>query len=136
MLFFAAVCTTTAQSSNAVDMFKNHINKMVTKVEKAENPQDKRELLNTSFDKLLTSFDKVENMSMLSSSDLASLNKLKSNITEKKDELNGADGFKAVPDNQLNNFANYVQQDLEQANSTITISVTVLLLIIIIIILL
>jgi hypothetical protein len=40
-----------------------------------------------------------------------------------------------VADSQLGHFANYFQQDLEQAN-TVTISITVLLLIIILVVLL
>ena len=136
MLFFAAVHTATAQSGDAVEMFKKHINGVVQKVEKAESPDKKREILNSSFDKLLTSFKRVEKMKTLSSADQAAINKLKNNITEKKNELNGLNGYKKVNNNQLNNFANFVQQDLEQADSTITISVTVLLLIIIILLLL
>lgn len=136
MLFFAAVHTTTAQSGNAVEMFKKHVNGVVQKVEKTESPAEKRKILNSSFDKLLTSFNRVEKMKTLSSADQSALNKLKNNITEKKNELNGLNGYRQVENNQLNNFANFVQQDLEQADSTITISVTVLLLIIIILILL
>ena len=136
MLFFVATQSSHAQSNDAMTMFKNHINTVVKKVEKAEKPAKKRALLNNSFDKLLSSFNRVEKMRMLSSSDQAALNKLKGNITEKKNELNGMKGFKRVPNNQLNNFANFVQQDLEQADQTVTISVTVLLLIIIIILLL
>lgn len=136
LLMFTAVHTAAAQTQNAVDMFKNHVNTVVQKVEKAEQPARKRALLNRSFDKLLTSFDRVESMQALSGADQSALNKLRANITEKKNELNGLAGFKRVPDSQLNNFANFVQQDLEQADSTITISVTVLLLIIIILLLL
>lgn len=136
MLFFTAVNTASAQSNKAVDMFKEHINKVVQKVKVEENPQEKRELLNTSFDKLLNSFNKVENMKVLSQADQSAINQLKRNITEKQNELNGQNGYKRVQNNQLNNFANFVQQDLEQADSTVTISVTVLLLIIIILLLL
>lgn len=136
MLFFAAFNTASAQSDRAVDMFKEHINKVVQKVKVEENPQEKRELLNASFDKLLNSFNRVENIKVLSKADQSALNNLKRNITEKQNELNGLNGYKRVQNNQLNNFANFVQQDLEQADSTVTISVTVLLLIIIILILL
>jgi hypothetical protein len=40
-----------------------------------------------------------------------------------------------VSDGQLNNFSNYVVQDMEQADQVITISVVTLLLIIILIVL-
>ena len=136
LLFFAAVHTATAQSNDAISMFKKHINGVVDKVEKAESADKKRELLNTSFNKLLSSFDRVEKLKSLSNSDQAALNGLRSNIMEKQKELNGIDGYRRVPNNQLNNFANFIQQDLEQADETITISVTVLLLIIIILLLL
>lgn len=136
ILLFAAVHTSVAQSQNAVDMFKEHVNKVVQKVEKTESPAKKRALLNASFDKLLTSFERVQQMRPLSENDRAALNKLKNNITAKKNELNGLAGYKRVPDSQLNHFANFAQQDLEQADSTITISVTVLLLIVLILLLL
>lgn len=136
MLFFAAVHTASAQSNKAVNMFKEHINNVVQKVKVEENPQEKRELLNASFDKLLNSFNKVESMKVLSQADQSALNQLQNNITEKRNELNGLNGYKRVQNSQLNNFANFVQQDLEQADSTVTISVTVLLLIIIILLLL
>lgn len=136
LFFFAAVQTGYAQSNNAVDVFKKHINKVVQKVKAEENPRAKRELMNESFDELLNSFTRVENMAMLSKADQAAINELKNNITRKKNELNGTQGFKRVQNNQLNNFANFVQQDLEQADTTVTLSVTVILLIIIILLLL
>ena len=133
---FMALQNAHAQSENAIDMFKKHINKVVQKVEKAHDPSVKREVLNDSFDDLLNSFARVENVKTLSSADQTAMNKLKNNITQKRNELNGLNGYKRVQNNQLNNFANFVQQDLEQADRTITISLTVLLLIVIILILL
>lgn len=91
--------------------------------------------MNHSFDKMLKAFDKVGNIKMLSKSDQAAINRLSNNIEQKKYELNGTHGFTRVSNSQLNDFANYVQQDIEQAN-TVTISVTVLLLVIILIVLL
>jgi cobalamin biosynthesis protein CobD/CbiB len=136
LMLFVAVQAATAQSSKGVNMFKNHINKVVQKVKKTPNPQEKRQILNHSFDKLLTAFKKVKHIKKLSVSDQMALNKLSENISQKKYELNGTNGYQQVSDKQLNNFANYVQQDVEQASATITISVVVLLLIVIIIILL
>ena len=134
--FFTATTITAAQNNHAATLFKEQINKMVQKVEKADTPKKKREILNTSFDKLLTAFEKVKDMKTLSKADQAALHKLALNITQKRNELNGLAGFKRVENSQLNNFAHFVQQDLEQADSTVTISVTVLLLIIIILLLL
>jgi hypothetical protein len=136
IIFFTAAHISVAQNNDPVDRFKEQVNFVVQKVKEAETPKKKRAFLNSSLNKFLTSFERVENMNVLSETDQAALNSLKNNITEKKNELNGLNGFNRIPDNQLNNFANFVQQDLEQADSTVTLSVTVLLLIVIVIILL
>lgn len=125
-----------AQNSDATAKFKKYINNVVQKVEKAESPDQKRKILNESFDNMVSAFDKVASMQGVSQTDKKAISKLKTDIIEKKNELNGLNGFAGVKDNRLNNFANYVQQDMEQADETITISVTVLLLIIIILLLL
>jgi septal ring factor EnvC (AmiA/AmiB activator) len=136
LLVFVAVHTAAAQSNKAVDMFKSHINKVVQKVKKAPDLQKKRQILNHSFDNLLAAFKKVRHIKKLSANDQIALNKLGENINQKKHELNGTNGYQRVSDKQLDDFANYVQQDTEQAAATITISLVVLLLIVIIIILL
>ena len=125
-----------AQNSNPTEKFKKHINSIVEKVEEAEEAEEKRTLLNDSFDDLITAFERVENMKAISQKDREAIANLKANITEKKKELNGLDGYAGIKDNRLNQFANYVQQDLEQADETITISLTVALLIVIILLLL
>lgn len=125
-----------AQANDASTKLKKYINTMVHKVEKAEEPAQKRAIMNDSFDKMIKAFEKVGSMKHVSEEDRSGIAGLKSIITDKKDELNGLNGYDAVKNNQLNNFANYVQQDLEQADKEITISVTVLLLIIIILLLL
>ena len=125
-----------AQATDATAKFKKYVNNVVQKVEKAESPQQKRDILNDSFDNMIQTFDKVSNMNAVSEKDKAAIAKFRSTILEKKNELNGNNGFAAVKNNQLNNFAHYVQQDLEQADETVTISVTVLLLIVIILLLL
>lgn len=143
ILFFAVFFTvqTVAVGSDSddrdytLDVFKQYINTMVERVEQAESPDDKREILNDSFEKMLSAFDRAKEMDIVSPMDKAAVKALKANIQEKKNELNGSEGYRRVADNKLNNFANYVQQDLEQAD-TITISATVLALIIIILILL
>lgn len=123
------------KAGDAESMFKKHINKMVESVEKAETPDSKREILNDSFDDLIGAIEKVEGMRAVSETEKQGLQVFKEDIQNKKDELNGNNGFSAVPNNSLNNFADYVQQDLEQAD-TVTIGVTTLLLIIIILLLL
>lgn len=84
---------------------------------------------------MIGAIEKVEGMRAVSETEKQGLQVFKEDIQNKKDELNGNNGFSAVPNNSLNNFADYVQQDLEQAD-TVTIGVTTLLLIIIILLLL
>jgi hypothetical protein len=135
LILFGGLNMAAAQNTKGADMFKKHINKVVHRVEKAKKPQKKREILNHSFNRLLKAFNRVGEIKALSESDQAALNKLSNNIQQKKYELNGTHGYNRVADNKLDHFANYFQQNLEQAN-TITISVTVLLLIIILVVLL
>lgn len=123
------------QSDEATGKIKTYINNVVQKVEKTEDPDQKRAILNESFDRMVDAFERVESMSSISAKDKEGIAVLRKDVHEKKNELNGEEGYKKIADKQLNNFANYVQQDMEQAN-TITISVTTLLLIIIIILLL
>lgn len=138
-VFFSAimllnVSASTAQINDPVKAFKGYINDMVEKVEHAETPEMKRTIMNDTFDELLSAFEQVEAVKDLSSKDHKALNKLTKSVTAKKNELNGMAGYKKVPADKLNNFANFVQQDIEQAE-TITISLVVALLIVIIIIL-
>ncbi len=125
-----------AQSSDAHDKLKTEINKMVENVKEAETAVEKREILNTSFDKLITAFNRVESMNRVPESDKKALADFKNTIQEKKDELNGTNGYERVPDSQLNDFAQFAQQDIEQADRVVTISLTTALLIIIILLLL
>ncbi|MCB0287262.1 MAG: hypothetical protein KDE57_11445, partial [Calditrichaeota bacterium] len=60
----------------------------------------------------------------------------KATLQDKQDELMGNNGYERVSDAQLNAFSDYVVQDMEQADKTISISLVSALLIVIIIILL
>lgn len=135
LLFTATFLTLQAQSTDAHDKLKAEINKMVENVEDAETAVEKREILNTSFDNLIAAFDRVQSMERVPESDKEALAGFKNTIQEKKNELNGNDGYEKVPDSELNDFAQFAQQDIEQADRIITISVTTALLIILILLL-
>ncbi len=137
LLLFTAISTPLhAQSPDAHDKLKKEINEMVENVQEAETAVEKRTILNRSFDNLVTTFDRVSAMEQVPESDKKAIADFRNTIQEKKDELNGADGYEKVPDTQLDEFADYVQQDIEQADRVITISLTTALLIIIILLLL
>ena len=75
----------------------------------------------------------VRSSPLVSKADRAGLDRLKAALQEKQDELAGTNGYARVADDQLNAFSDYVVQDMEQADRTITISVVTALLIVIII---
>jgi hypothetical protein len=114
---------------------KKHINSVVEKVEEAQEPVQKRTILDGSLEEMIEAIDKVSEKNSVSDSDKKGLAVFKENLEDRRNELNGLNGFKKVPANQLNHYANFIQQDMEQADA-VTISVTTALLIIIILLLL
>ena len=115
---------------------KKYFSNTASEVKAADNAVEKREILNESFNNMSKILDKVLSLELISENDRAGIKQYKATLQEKQNELRGSNGYDRVPDTQLNNFANYVVQDMEQADTTITISVVVLLLIIILIVLL
>lgn len=115
---------------------KEHIREVVQDVKAAPTAERKRELLDARLREIMTALDRVETMTRLSPSDQEGINALRARLQEKIDELNGQNGYEAVPASQLNSFADYVQQDFEQADNTLTISLTTALLLLILIVLL
>ncbi len=121
---------------NPHDRIKAHVRDIVQEVKAAPTASEKRAILDEELRDIVTALDRVERMADLSAQDAAGIDALRSRVQAKIDELNGQNGYEAVPASQLNTFADYVQQDLEQADNTITISVTTALLILILVILL
>jgi len=123
-------------NADAKGELKQYFSKAADKVKATENADEKREILNEAFNSMSKILDKVLSSELISESDYAGIEQYKATLQEKQNELEGSNGYERVQDRQLNSFANYVVQDMEQADSTITISVIALLLIIIIVILL
>ena len=124
------------QLAEVENKFKEYINNVVEKVQEAENPEEKRIILNKSFNKMFKALDTVEKLPSRTQEELTFIASFRKKFETYQAELNGMNGFEPLPDTELNNFAQYLQQDLEQAEKNITISLTTLLLVIIIIILL
>jgi len=114
---------------------QEYFNDAACKVKATTDPSQKRDILNDKFQDMSKALDVVRNSPFVSEADRASLDRVKASIQEKQDELAGANGYARVSDDQLNAFSDYVVQDMEQADKTITISVVTALLIVIIIIL-
>lgn len=125
-----------AQSANVSETFKKHFNETVEKVQDTDNADEKRAILNESFNKMITAIEKIESKASLTEDESANLNSYKLDLTEKLNELNGLDGFDEIVDEDLDEYSDYAQDSMEQANRTVTIGVTTALLILIILLLL
>lgn len=136
MFLLAFQAVSYAQTANVTETFKKHFNETVQQVQQTENADDKRVILNDSFDKIILAIDRIDSRTNLSEDQEAQLHSYKVGIVEKKNELNGLGGFDEVVDEDLEDFSEYSQQFIEQANNTITIGVTTALLILIILLLL
>jgi septal ring factor EnvC (AmiA/AmiB activator) len=117
------------------DNLQKYFSDTACKVKGTADPSEKRAILSERLQDMSTALDKVESSTLISEADRAGLDSFKATIEERQSELAGTDGYDRVPDAQLNAFSDFVVQDGEQADRTITISLVVLLLIIIILIL-
>lgn len=142
MLRRTAVCLTVmllvvafAGIAQGQDKLQNYFSGTASKVKLATDPSEKREILNKSFEKMSRALNTVQSSPLISKDDKAGIENVKTILKEKQDELQGVNGFERVPDVQLNAFADYTVQDMEQASQTVTISLVSLLLIILIVVL-
>ena len=118
------------------DKLQKYFNDTALKVKATENASEKREILNESFQSMSNALSKVQNSGLISKDDRIGIERFKAALQEKQNELTGINGYERVSDEQLNNFSNYVVQDMEQADQMITISLVALLLIILLAVLL
>lgn len=107
-------------------------------VRRAPDPAEKRRILGRFLDHMEAGLGKAENMNGLSDADKQSLHTILGKYLAYDAELEGTGGFTAVADADLNEFANYIRQDMEQApvGGGIYISAGALLVILLILILL
>ncbi|MDZ7767339.1 MAG: hypothetical protein U5K00_23470 [Melioribacteraceae bacterium] len=114
---------------------QKYFNKTATEVKATEDASEKRAILNESFTDMLKVLNKVQNSGMISEEESKGVENFKTTLQEKQDELNGTNGFERVTDSQLNNFADYSVQDIEQASVTISLVALVLIAILLVLIL-
>jgi hypothetical protein len=118
------------------DDIQKYFNDTASKVKATTDPAEKRAILDKSLQTMSKALDKVQKSPLISKEDREGIDQFKATLKENQDELAGSNGFERVPDAQLNAFSDYVVQNMEQADKTITISLVTALLIVIIIILL
>jgi len=135
-LFVIMFVLVQAGNAGAKGDIQKYFNDTACKVKATDDPAQKRALLNTSLQTMSEALDRVESSGLISQNDRAGIDRFKSTLQAKQDELTGRNGYERVGDAQLNAFSDYVVQDMEQAAEYITISVVTALLILIILILL
>lgn len=114
---------------------QKHFSEVANKVKATENVAEKRAILEKSFKEMSEALSQVQNSFLISKEDKAGIDGLKSILKENRDELAGINGYERVPDSQLNNFSNYVVQNMAQADQMITISLIAAILIVILLVL-
>ena len=116
---------------------KEYFNDLLLKVEETKDPAEKRALLNESLERFLTAMDRVQRLPFLNQEQREALARFDAEVQEKHDELNGAAGFAMVANADLDDFAGYMVQDLEQAaRSYIVLSTAAIIIIIVLLIIL
>ncbi len=141
ILVFALVSTARSEPTSVIlqERFKASVNHMVEQVQESSNPDTKREIIG----KFLTRTDQRLGMAagMIPAGEQPAVNAVRAKIELQYDELNGLNGREKVADADLNAFAQYIQQDAEQADAYWTgnglyIGVGTLILILILILIL
>lgn len=133
-IFMLSVFAVPANASGKGDLQK-YFSDTAVKVKAADDVSVKRAILNDSFQSMSKALNNVKNSGLISDKDLISIDNIKTSILEKQNELNGINGYERVTDLQLNEFSNYVVQDMEQADQLITISLVTLILLAILLVL-
>ena len=130
------VCSVAMSQAQGKEKLQQYFNGAATEAKATTDPSQKREILTASLTKMTRALDVVETMSSVSATDKAGIQRFKASLKEKQEALAGTNGQTRIADERLNDYANYLVQDMEQADTVVTISLVTLLLIIIIIILL
>ena len=117
--------------------FKDYFNNLLLEVQKTKDPAEKRALLNESLERFLTAMNRLQKLPLLNQEQRKALARFGAEVQEKHDELNGAAGFARVANADLDDFAGYMVQDLEQAvRSYIVLSTAAIIIIIVLLIIL
>ena len=120
ILFFAAAMALPAQAAPADQgmlqaRIKVALNDMVQEVKTAETPEAKRAVMNRFLGKIEHRAELAGKIPFLPEENRAALNLLQNKFSDYEATLNGRPGVGAVADKDLDSFAGFMQQNLEQA---------------------
>lgn len=124
-----------AGKANAESGIQKYLNDAAQSIHATADPVQKRAVLDEQYVRLSDGMNMLIESGMLSSGDRTALSQESARLNEMRDELAGRNGFARVPDNQIDQFARFVVQDQEQADTVIIISSVTLLLLLILIVL-
>ncbi len=116
---------------------KEYFNNLLLDVRQTKDPVEKRALLNERLERFLAAMDRIQKLPLLSPEQRQGLARFNAEVQEKVDELNGAAGFPMVANADLDDFAGYLVQDLEQAARTyVVIPIAAIIIVILLLIIL
>lgn len=119
------------QAGQAQNNVRKHFSEIASQVKATEDPVQKREILTQSFESITAALARAQDSPLVSKDDRVGLARLNATVREHWAELAGLNGYEPVPDAQLNDFADYSLQAIEQAAQRVTISLVAALLILI-----
>jgi hypothetical protein len=115
---------------------KSSLNAMVQDVHEAGTPSEKRAVLNRFLSKVSRGTAILEILPFLSDENHAAVDLLKERFDRYSADFGGTPGTNAVADGDLDAFASYMQNDLEQASGGIYLSTGAVIIVLLIILIL
>lgn len=97
------------------EQYKAALSRLSQDVRQAQSPTEKREILHHFINGMQDGLQKAENLGSIQESDLQTLQSVAVKFDAYKAELDGKNGYDRVADADLDAFAGYVQQGMEQA---------------------
>ncbi len=116
---------------------KGYFNDLLLDVQQTKDPVEKRALLNEGLERFLAAMERVQKLPLLNREQRQGVARFNAEVQAKLDELNGTAGFPRVANADLDSFAGYLVQDLEQAaRNYVVIPVAAIIIIILLLIIL
>ena len=97
------------------EQYKAALSRLTQNVSQAQSPMEKREILQGFIDGMQDGLRKADALESLQDSDREALRSVAGKFSAYKAELDGMNGYTRVADADLDAFAGYIQQGMEQA---------------------